>query len=261
MGSCLVGGLIQKGYPPASILLSDRNEARCQALKTQWGIQTFTQNQPVVEQADILILAVKPISLANTLEKMQPLLAHHQPTMVSVAAGISTAQLQSWINHPNLTVIRAMPNVAAKVGQGMTALFAQVALPTALQASLSEIFSAVGDIVWIDDENWMDAITALSGSGPAYFFTLMEDLIQGACELGLPEPLAQQLTIATASGSAALAKSNPTNISGLRQSVTSKGGTTEQALKVLAQGQFDKLIKTALKKATEHGKKLRATYQ
>lgn len=261
MGSCLVGGLIRKGYPPASILLSDRHETRCQALQTQWGIPTFTQNEPVVEQADILILAVKPIALASTLEKMQPILAQHQPTIVSVAAGIATAQLQSWINRSDLTVVRAMPNVAAQVGQGMTALFSQVALPTALQASLSEIFNAVGEIVWIDDENWMDAITALSGSGPAYFFTLMEGLIQGACELGLPEPLAQQLTIATAIGSGALAKSNPTNIAGLRQSVTSTGGTTEQALTVLAQGQFNNLIKTALKKATEHGKKLRATYQ
>lgn len=260
MGRCIIGGLIQKGYPNTAIMASDHHVSHCKVMEKKWGIATYTDNQPVIETADIVILAVKPHAIAKTLRALQTSLQTKTPILISVAAAITTSQIRAWSGLNASPILRAMPNTPALIGQGITALFTSDPLQTTTQQQISQIFESLGEIVWVESEEWLDIITALSGSGPAYFFALMESLIDGAIQLGLPAEMARQLTVATAVGSAHLAKSAHVPLATLRQQVTSKGGTTEQALQVLETGQFHELVQKALTAATKHSQKLTASF-
>lgn len=257
MGSCLVEGLVKKGYPPTSLWILDHHQEKTDLLRTATGVSVATTYEDLVHEADILVLAVKPSAIKSLLQAI----AHDwspQKLLVSVAAGITTTQMQHWLNEKKVSqntfsLLRAMPNIPALYGYGTTGLFAteQVSEPTKKRAQ--KLFEAIGEIVWVQEESLMNVITALSGSGPGYFFYIMECMLQGAKHLGLSDEIAHKLTLHTALGSAMMALKSEQKLSSLRAKVTSPGGTTEQGIKALKDGKLEKLIQAALSAATEKG--------
>lgn len=254
MASSLVGGLIKKGANPNSLFVCDHNNAKRQQFNEQWAIQTFSDPLPMVRGSDIIVLAIKPQDLYDSLQSIKGALGH-KPLLVSIAAGITTQQIQNWLSDTNYPIIRAMPNTPALINQGATALYATTNTNPKDKSGVQALFQGVGCTVWIDDEDLMDVVTALSGSGPAFFFYFMETLISEATSLGLPLPIAQTLCKQTALGSALLAQ-NAESVAQLRQQVTSKGGTTEAGLSQLTTDDFHRIIHDTLAKATERGQTL-----
>ena len=259
MGSALIEGILKKGYPPHLLWACDHHAEKLQAL-AKLGVNTTPDQNVVATHDEILVLAVKPNAIKSTLDHLQTSLTMHRPLVVSIAAGITTAQMAMWQNLEHGSLVRAMPNTPAMLGMGMTGLFATSSVSKAMREAVSRLFVSVGQIAWFNNEADMDIVTALSGSGPAYFFYFMECLIQAATELGLSEEIARKLTFQTALGAAEMAQKSPDTISELRQKVTSKGGTTEQGINVLKDGKMAELLQAMLKSATLHGKTLSKQY-
>ncbi len=259
MGSCLIGGLIKKGYPKQHLLVSDHGADTCRALQQTWDIYTTAHNLEMAKRADILVLAVKPQHLKNVLLEI----ASEVPTsilIISIAAGITTVQIKRWLGNAQANVIRAMPNTPALLGHGITGLFAAKNISHTQRQQAEQLLSCVGETVWVEEEGLMDVVTALSGSGPAYFFYMMECLIKAGSDLGLPEEISSKLTLHTALGSALMALNSKEDILSLREKVTSKGGTTEQGINTLKDGKLAALIANVLKAATLRGQSLSEQY-
>ena len=202
-----------------------------------------------------MVLAVKPQVLQDVAGDLSAALAQQRPLVISIAAGIREATLRSWLGE-NTAIVRAMPNTPALVQSGATALYANTRV-TEQQRSLAEsILRAVGLVIWVEDEDLMDAVTALSGSGPAYFFLFMEAMQAAGMELGLPADTARLLTLQTAFGAARMALESPEDAGTLRRHVTSPGGTTEAAINILQQGELQELVRRALQGAAERSKEL-----
>jgi pyrroline-5-carboxylate reductase len=259
MGSALIYGLIKKGYPSQLLWACDHHPENLQAL-TQLGINTTEDADFVAANVEILVLAIKPNSIKSTMMELLTLLQTHRPLIVSIAAGITTLQMTMWQGQIACPIIRAMPNTPALLGLGMTGLFATQTVSKTMREAVSRLFASVGQIAWFTNEADMDVVTALSGSGPAYFFYFMECLIQAAISQGLSEEIARKLTFQTAVGAAEMAQKNPNSITLLREKVTSKGGTTEQGINVLKDGNMAELLQTMLAQATKHGKTLSEQY-
>lgn len=259
MGSCLLKGLIEKGYPRSHLFLADHGQAKCLAAKEKWQIYTTTDNQALVKQVDILILAVKPQNLKILLEEIAPVIQDNL-LLISIAAGITLSQIQRWSGKRHLSMIRVMPNTPAQFGFGISGIYANKEAPALAIQKTMQLFASVGETLLIPEESLMDVVTALSGSGPAYFFAMMESLIKGAQALGLPAEIASKLTLSTALGSAQMAYQSEEEIAVLRQKVTSKGGTTEAGLNVLKDGKLEILIENTLRAATARGKFLSEQY-
>lgn len=256
MGSCLIGGLIQHGYTADKITVSDSHPEKRDVLAQQWGINILTDNKTLISTVDILVLAVKPQSMRAVITEIQPAFNPKQTLCISIAAGITTMQIQNWLQADSAPIIRAMPNTPALLGYGITGLFANEHV-SALQKNTTEtILRALGEIVWIEKESLMDVVTALSGSGPAYFFYIMEILQHSAESLGLSPEEARKLTFHTVLGSAQMALHSQDDIQTLRKKVTSPGGTTEAGIKVLQSGKLDALLRDTLEAATQQGQSL-----
>ncbi len=245
MARSLIGGLIADGYQARNIWVSDPHAAQRDALQQAFLIHTTGENQEAIAHADVVIFAVKPQILKIAAEDVAPALQKKKPLIISIAAGIREPTLNAWLGGHH-AIVRAMPNTPAMVGSGATALYANPQV-TKLQHNLAEsIMRAVGLAVWVDDEAQMDIVTALSGSGPAYFFLVMEALEKAAVDLGLPAETAHLLTLQTAYGAAKIALESSESTAALRMRVTSPGGTTEQAIKVLQEGNTEELFCAAL---------------
>lgn len=245
MGSSLAGGLIAKNYPPEKILMTDPETEKLTQIQNQLHIRTTTDNHAAVQQADVLILAVKPQVMTQVVTEIASLVQQKKPLIISIAAGILEHSLQKWLGG-QCAIVRSMPNTPALIGCGATALFANQFV-TPEQHNLAEsILRAVGTIVWLQDEELMDTVTALSGSGPAYFFLIIEALQVAAEELGLPADTARMLTTQTAYGAARMAMETDMDIVTLRKKVTSPGGTTEKALQTLEENHLRVILKSAL---------------
>jgi pyrroline-5-carboxylate reductase len=186
---------------------------------------------------------------------LAPLFQRTRPVLVSICAGLRVSALESWCGG-NIAVVRAMPNRPALVGAGATGLFAAAGVPTAQRAKAESIMRAVGEVVWVPSEDALDVVTALSGSGPAYFFLLAELMMQAATELGLDADAARRLAVATLHGAGRLAHSSDGDLARLRAEVTSKGGTTEAALKVMNAADLAAIVARALDAATRRGHEL-----
>lgn len=249
MGGALIGGLIHTAYPATHIWAACPTLAHLQTWQTRFAIHTTTHNVDAVKQADIVVLAVKPQILPGVLTQLRECILQHKPLLISVVAGVSEAYLQQVLD-AEIAVVRAMPNTPALVGHGATVLHASSLVSVQQKQQADAIFAAVGTTFWLDDEQFMNAVTALSGSGPAYFFLLMEALEEAGVMLGLPALIARPLVAQTALGAASMALGEVNPVA-LRQQVTSKGGVTERALEVLAQGRFKELMCDALKAAKE----------
>lgn len=250
MARSLLSGLIASGHAPQLLWVSDINEDTLAALSGGLKVNTTSDNQALLEVADVLVLAVKPQMMEAVARQVAPLLAKHQPLVISIAAGVSQANLSEWLGN-STAIVRCMPNTPALVQTGATALHANGNV-SAIQRDLAEnIMRAVGLALWVDDESQLDAVTAVSGSGPAYFFLLMEAMENTAITLGLPADTARLLVLQTALGAAKIALEAPESPEQLRQRVTSPGGTTEQAIMAFQQGGFAELVGAALTAARD----------
>ncbi len=248
MAHCLISGLIANQYPAKHIWASDPSQESLDFIHHQCGIHTSTDNEVVVKNSEIIVLAVKPQVMKEVATSLRETILQRHPLVISIAAGITENALSHYLDH-HAAIVRCMPNVAAFVGSGTTGMFAN-SYVTPLQHDLAEnIMRAVGITLWVKDESLIDTIAALSGSGPAYFFLVIEALETAAMELGLNEEDAHLLTLQTALGAARLALSTNEPTSELRARVTSKGGITEQALTVLQDRKVADAFRTALRAA------------
>lgn len=255
MARSLVGGLIADGMPPECLFVSEPDRTRRDALAGRFGVRVTGDNTGPAEWADVLVLAVKPQVMPEVARGLASGLAGRAPLVVSIAAGIPTGHLAGWLGG-SAPVVRAMPNTPALLRCGATALFPGEGVSSAQREQAEGILRAVGAVTWVDDEALMDVVTALSGSGPAYFFLLMESMAEAAGRLGLPREQARLLTLETALGAARMAMESDEEIGALRRGVTSPGGTTEAALERLQAGGFEALVSEALKAATDRGREL-----
>lgn len=253
MASSLIGGLLAQGFPSSGVRACDPNPEQRQQLGDRLGIQTFADNPEAVADADLVVLAVKPQVMKAVCLALAPHLSP-QAVVVSIAAGISTTSLHQWLGECSL--VRCMPNTPSLLQQGVSGLFAGPHVGTAQRQQAEQLLSAVGLVFWVEKESQLDAVTALSGSGPAYFFLLMEAMAQAAEQLGLPQPLASQLASQTALGAARMATESDLDAAELRRRVTSPQGTTEAAIHTFQQGHFSALVQAAMQAAAQRSAEL-----
>jgi pyrroline-5-carboxylate reductase len=255
MARSLVGGLIAGGIDATRISVAEPDASKRDELSTRFGITTSQDNGTVASDVEVLVLAVKPQVMRQVVTGLAATLHEPAPLLISIAAGVRAASMLRWLGQP-LALVRAMPNTPALVRSGATALYASPEVSEEQRSRAESIMRAVGQTLWIDDEGLMDAVTALSGSGPAYFFLFMEALEQAAMELGLPPEAARLLTLETAQGAARMALSSDEGPALLRKRVTSPGGTTEAALGAFAEGGFETLVTRAVRAACERSAEL-----
>jgi pyrroline-5-carboxylate reductase len=232
IAAALIGGLVGRGFPGARIAVADPNREQCEKLARDYGVAAGADLEGAVRMAEVIVLAVKPQVMRDVAATLGPLLGSSPPLLVSVAAGITHASLLSWYG-ASVPIVRTMPNRPALIGVGATGLYAPPAVAAAQRDRAEAIMAAVGATVWVDEETQIDTVTAVSGSGPAYFFLLMEAIEAAARERGLPAEVARVLTLQTALGAAEMARRSTETLATLREQVTSKGGTTAAALAIL----------------------------
>jgi pyrroline-5-carboxylate reductase len=250
MAGALIGGLIADGLAPEQLVAADPDADKRSALAAACGIATEADNRAAVASATIVVLAVKPQVLRGVVEDLASALAGTNTLVLSIAAGIRCSSLQGWLGQ-DLPLVRAMPNTPAMIQTGATALFATPEVSAEQREQAESLLRAVGLTCWVDDEGAIDAVTALSGSGPAYHFLVMEAMEAAAIKLGLPAETARLLNLQTALGAARMALESRDPPEVLRQRVTSPGGTTEAALAVFEQGELIGLFEQALAAAHE----------
>ncbi len=249
MASSLIGGLIKVGVPVEKLRVADPDP---EPLAAKWKVQCYLDNLTAIDGADVVVLAVKPQILPEVAKSIATALPESPPLFISIAAGVSIANLVHWLGADrSLSIVRVMPNMPALIGCGASALFAGQYVNDKQHELAENILRAVGLTLWLEDESLMNAVTALSGSGPAYFFLLMEVLEKSAINLGLPQESARLLTLQTAFGAAKMALESQEDAAALRARVTSKGGTTEQAVNVLQTGGLQDLFDKALQAAQQ----------
>ena len=250
MASSLISGLIASGHSPQQIWVSDINPDTLKSLASNLNVNTSSSNDAVINEVDVVVLAVKPQVLSSVAKSAAALIQQKKLLVVSIAAGISQHSLSLWLG-ADTAIVRCMPNTPALVLTGATALHANAKV-TAEQRNLAEnIMRSVGIALWVEDESELDAVTAVSGSGPAYYFLLMEAMEKAALELGLSETTARLLVQQTALGAAKIALESSESPEQLRKRVTSPGGTTQQAIATFEQGGFTELVSKALHAARD----------
>ncbi len=250
MARSLIGGLLADGTDPQRIRVADPDPARREGLTAQGPVRVFADNAAAAADADAVVFAVKPQVLRAAASQLAPVVHRARPLVISIAAGIRSADLDRWLGG-GAAVVRAMPNTPALVRSGATALYATSAVSAVRRDLAESILRAVGITLWVADEALMDAVTALSGSGPAYFFLVMEALEAAGVELGLTSETARMLTLETAIGTARIALESDEDVGRLRRRVTSPGGTTEAALAVLEQAGLHEQFRRALRAARD----------
>lgn len=229
MASALIGGLLDSGFDAAGLRASDPS-AEQRAHVEQLGITCFADNAPAIANADAIVLAVKPQIMKPVLRGLTTLASDQ--LLISIAAGVPSAAMEAALGRPQ-PIVRCMPNTPALLRQGVTVLVANEHASAGQQQLAGRVLGAAGVIHWLTDEDALDAVTAISGSGPAYFFYLVEAMISAGIDLGLPPELARSLATETAFGAARMVREGSDEPAQLRRNVTSPGGTTERALNVM----------------------------
>lgn len=255
MATSLISGLVHAGWAGDQITVVDRNADKRQALSQQYSVQTTESATADVLAADALVLAVKPQALADTARALAPELGANRPLILSVAAGISLAALGQWLGS-DAALVRAMPNTPSLLGVGATGLYAADNVSPEQRQLADDIMTTAGITVWVEREALIDAVIATSGSGPAYFFAFMEAMQKGAVELGLSESQARELVLQTALGAARMANESGDDAATLRAKVTSKGGTTAEALNCFAEGELEQLVSRAMNASSRRADEL-----
>jgi pyrroline-5-carboxylate reductase len=247
MANGLIHGLIAKGTKSENIWASDLDDSKLQLLAQDCGIRTGS-NTDIARSASVIVLAVKPQVMRDACKALAADIGDRKVLLVSIAAGITTSHLEGWFGE-SAAIVRCMPNTPALVGMGASGLFASTKVTEEQKQLAQEVISTVGFATWVDADSDIDIVTAISGSGPAYFFLFMEAMQATAKEMGLNEDLARALTYHTAAGAAALAQYSEDDIATLRRNATSPGGTTEQAILKFEDGDLRGLVAKALKAA------------
>lgn len=255
MACSLIGGLIAGGHDPDRIRVAEPDASQREYLRGHLRVHPTADNPTATIGAEIVVLAVKPQILQSVARQLASV-EFHPPLVVSVAAGVREPDIRRWLGGGALALVRAMPNTPALVGSAASALFANEFVSTAHRQLAESLLRAVGITVWVDEESLLDAVTALSGSGPAYFFQIMEILENAALHLGLDPDKARLLTLQTAFGAAKMALESAESPAILRARVTSPGGTTESALAVLRDGGLAPLMTKALEAARQRAHEL-----
>ena len=258
MASALIAGLANKLKAGANIHVADPSAEALARLQQQFGVSTAAQADAVAVAADVIVLAVKPQAMRAVAAQLLPLLQAvpgQQPLIVSIAAGIRGADLSRWLGGYG-AIVRCMPNTPALIGMGITGMVATAGVSAAQKQAADNILRAVGPTVWLGDEAQIDAVTAVSGSGPAYVFYFIEAMQQAAQEMGLSAEQGKQLAMATFTGAAQLAQQSDEPVTLLRERVTSKGGTTYAALTSMEAAGVKPAIIQAMKAAAARGKEM-----
>lgn len=253
----LVGGLIAQGHDPATIRVAEPVDALRESLAGDFRIKAFATAAEAVEGAHVWMFAVKPQVMRTVCESLAPLAQIEKPLVASVAAGITSVQLDHWLGG-DLGVVRAMPNTPALLGAGATGLYANANVDANGRSTAEQLLAAVGPTTWIEDEVQMDAVTALSGSGPAYVFLLAEAMIAAGEAEGLPHDAAKALALQTVLGAARMMVESGEAPGELRKRVTSPNGTTQAALEIFEAGRFRDLVAHAIHAARLRGGELSA---
>ena len=256
MAKSLIGGLINKGFSSRYICVSDPVKENLDQLNRKFGIATALDNSIAAKDVDLMVLCVKPQILESVCKELQASL-NQTPPVISIVAGIPLSLLMDWLGE-DTPIIRCMPNTPALVQSGAAGMFANQKVDKKLRNLAEEIFNAVGLCCWLKKEEDIDLVTAVSGSGPAYFFLFMEAMEKVAIDLGLDQEISRKLVIQTVSGAAKMAVESDMNPTELRTCVTSPGGTTEKAVNAFLEGNiiglFNKAMSKALERATEMAK-------
>ena len=248
MAASLINGLIADGYDPKKIIASDPDSAKTAQLSNHLGIETTSDNSKAVEFAEMVVLAVKPQLLEQVATSIAPAVQKRQPLIISIAAGVLEQDIENWLGG-SVALVRTMPNTPAMIKVGATVLHANHLVTSEQKNQAETVLRAVGLTQWVESEELLNAVTALSGSGPAYFFLVMEAMESAAVKLGLPEETAHLLTLQTALGAARMAMESSDTPAILREKVTSPGGTTEAALNRFNEGGLAELFAQALTEA------------
>jgi len=255
MGRALLSGLMRSGTRAEQLSVGESVAAARELLARGLGVAASPDNETAIAGAEIVVLAVKPQEAQAVLKPLAPTLAAARPLIISVLAGTRVMDLEAWCGS-EVPVVRAMPNRPALLGAGISGMYAPLKVNAAQRSSAEHILKAVGEVVWVATEDTLDVVTALSGSGPAYFFLLAECMAEAGQQLGLEHAVAQRLAAVTLYGSGLMAHADAAELARLRAEVTSRGGTTEAALRVFESGGLKKLVAQALAAAAARGREL-----
>ena len=257
MAGSIIHGLVESGWPAQNIIASEPDNNKLSVLATTLGIQTTNDNAEAIAKADLVILAVKPQIMQTVLAPLATMFQKHKPLIISIAAGISEQAINRWLGG-DMAIVRCMPNTPALLQQGASGLYANPLVSPDQKALAEQVMNTVGLSLWVNTEEGIDDVTALSGSAPAYFFLMMEAMIATGEKFGVSREVATQLVTQTALGAAMMAKTSTVDIAELRRQVTSPGGTTEQAIIAFEQGGLMTLVDTAMTACKEQAKQLAA---
>ena len=255
MATSLIGGLIANGSAPDTIWVADPDRAKLEALQTRFEVRTSADNLVVIRRAETLLFAVKPQVMGEVVRGVAEVVRECEPLLISIVAGVRESAILHWLGC-EAAVVRAMPNTPALVGSGATALYANRFVSAERRSAAESVLRAAGITLWVEDEGQLDAVTAVSGSGPAYYFQLMELMEEAGCRVGLDRGTARMLVLQTALGAARMALESSDPPATLRARVTSPGGTTERAIKVLDDGGLRQLYIAAIEAARDRAAEL-----
>lgn len=259
MAQSLIGGLVASDYPKNKLIATDPNDEIQTQIVQQFGIECIADNDQAIAQSDIVVLAVKPQILKQVCQAIAPSIQNKNPLIVSVAAGIECIDIEHWLGG-NLAVVRTMPNTPSLIQTGAAGLFANANVSEEQKSQAEHIMRAAGITLWVNEEAKLDIVTALSGSGPAYYFLFMEAMEQTAVKLGLDEKSAHLLTMQTALGAAKMVMESRQDCATLRRNVTSPNGTTEKAIESFEAANLRQIVDQAMqqsyKRAGELAKEL-----
>lgn len=254
MATALISSLFASRHTIDRVQVADPGATAREYLQKRWPVTCYEHAADAIKGMDAIVLAVKPQVLPEVLEEIQGIVTDQQ-LIISIVAGIHTSQIAAHLNS-NPPIVRTMPNTPALIGLGITGMYARVNCTLAQRELAQNLMESAGQVVWLDKEDLLDVVTAVSGSGPAYFYYLVECLRKAGSRLGLPVEVAARLALHTAHGASVMAVQSDADVTELRQRVTTKGGTTEAAIEQLDAGQFEQLIDSAIAAATRRGKEL-----
>lgn len=251
LGTCVLEGLLDQSFPADKLLATTASSKSAQALQEKLGINTTTDNLQAAEWADVVIIAVKPNLIATVLDDMQPVLQMGQRLVISLAAGVSSQFIMNKLGD-DVSIVCAMPNIAACIAQSATAAYATPATTDTHRQLAHALLSSLGMVIWLEDETQLDGVVGLAASAPAYFFLVMEALVQAGEQMGVESQVAEQLVTQVCKGAGLLAQRPGESAQDLREQVTSSGGTTAKALDHLLNNDLAAIMNGAAQKAAQH---------
>ncbi|WP_323752177.1 pyrroline-5-carboxylate reductase [Marinobacter sp.] len=255
MASAIIGGMLDKRFEADNVWVSAPDDSHLQAVRNQFGVSVTTNNRYCVEQADIVVLAVKPQVMSDVCRDIAPVVQNTRPLIVSIAAGLTAETIDQWLGG-GLPLVRVMPNTPSLVGKGAAGLFANDRVSDEQKSMVQTVFESIGTALWVEDENLIHGVTALSGSGPAYFFLMLEALESAATDAGIEPATARTLAIQTMAGAAEMAARSEHEPAQLKRNVMSPGGTTERAINTFEDGGMRELVKKAYDAAFERSEEM-----